>query len=486
MAKLFKYLEENFLSWGIIVLLLFIPLYPKFPLFNVPGTYVAIRIEDFLVGFILGIWLILEAKKGWPVFKEKIAVLILWYFLAGALTVINAVFITKIVSPHLVILHYLRRIEYMSLFFIGFSTLKDKEKIRQYIYVLILTALGVAVFGIGQKYYNWPVISTMNEEFSKGVILRLTEWTRINSTFAGHYDLAAYVILLISIFLGFIIGVKSIALKLIALIGYLFSFYLLLLTESRVSFVAYLIAVTFILLFVRRKWFIVPVLAVSLTAMVLGSDLGQRYAATFRIDLSFLSANIKLKKDKPVLPQPTLIPTPTTAVVEPVPTVSLSLVQQTKETPTPTPILEPINLYPTPEPVQLATQRSGEIRFKVEWPRSLRAFTKNPLLGTGYSSVTLATDNDYLRALAETGLVGFGAMVLIFLQLTADFVVYLKKTAAVFEKAVVVGFMGAVIGFLVNAVFIDVFEASKVAFVFWLFVGLMTALMKKNIKTKQS
>src|SRR5205814_2283829 len=45
--------------------------------------------------------------------------------------------------------------------------------------------------------------------------------------------------------------------------------------------------------------------------------------------------------------------------------------------------------------------RSTSIRLNVEWPRAVRALTKNPLLGTGYSSITLATDNDYLRALGE-------------------------------------------------------------------------------------
>ena len=61
--------------------------------------------------------------------------------------------------------------------------------------------------------------------------------------------------------------------------------------------------------------------------------------------------------------------------------------------------------------------RSTSIRLAVEWPRAMRAFYKSPFLGTGYSSITLATDNDYLRALGETGILGLTSFVLIFINM---------------------------------------------------------------------
>jgi hypothetical protein len=121
MGKLLAYLEKNILSLGIISLLLFIPLYPKFPLFNVPGTYVAIRLEDFWVGLVFAVWLILEVKQGFITFKAKTSRLILLYFLAGAISLLNALAITKTVSFRLAFFHFLRRIEYMSCFLIAFS-----------------------------------------------------------------------------------------------------------------------------------------------------------------------------------------------------------------------------------------------------------------------------------------------------------------------------------------------------------------------------
>ena len=54
------------------VLILFIPLYPKFPLFGVSGTYVAIRLEDIIIGLFLVYWLFYQLKNHFPILKNKI------------------------------------------------------------------------------------------------------------------------------------------------------------------------------------------------------------------------------------------------------------------------------------------------------------------------------------------------------------------------------------------------------------------------------
>ncbi len=79
----------------------------------------------------------------------------------------------------------------MSLFFVALASIRSVKNLKTYGLVLFLATLGVIVYGLGQKFFGWPVVSTMNEEFSKGMLLTLSEWARINSTFAGHYDLAA-------------------------------------------------------------------------------------------------------------------------------------------------------------------------------------------------------------------------------------------------------------------------------------------------------
>ncbi|MBU0569337.1 hypothetical protein KKB40_00970, partial [Patescibacteria group bacterium] len=46
------------------------------------------------------------------------------------------------------------------------------------------------------------------------------------------------------------------------------------------------------------------------------------------------------------------------------------------------------------------------------------------------------------------------------------------------ELAFITGLTGSIPGLLLNAVFIDIFEASKFATIFWLLIGLGLGLVK--------
>jgi len=116
--------------------------------------------------------------------------------------------------------------------------------------------------------------------------------------------------------------------------------------------------------------------------------------------------------------------------------------------------------------------RSTSIRFDVEWPRALRSLYKNPFLGTGYSSISLATDNEYLRALGETGLLGFVAFVSILIALFRALVSGYRLAKGDLDQAITLGALGVYSVFLISAFFLDVFEASKIAIMFWAFTGL--------------
>ena len=475
MLKHLKLREINLLSLGVIALLLFIPIYPKFPTFNVTGTYVAIRAEDFVVVFVLLLWFVNQIHLGFPSLKDRVGKMILLYWLVGFLSLLSALFITKNIVPHIAFLHFLRRIEYMSLFFVALSSVRSIQNVKSYGLVLFLTTVGIIVYGLGQKFFGWPVVSTMNEEFSKGMILRLTEWARISSTFAGHYDLAAFLVMILSVTVGFFFGIKNKTKKILILLIGLGSFYLLILTASRVSFVAYLIAIVFVMVGLKKYWWVGPVLALSITGMLLSEDITQRYALTFNIDLSALSS--KMPKMRTLKPTPTPTPLPLPQVTS----KPIKVVGGGKARPTPTPTLEATvaaELEEWKPTTELSVQYSSGIRFNVEWPRSLRAFAKNPLLGTGFSSVTLATDNDYLRLLAETGLLGFMAFFLIFLEIGRRVIGFVRWAKPGLEKSLVLGLSGAAIGLLANAVFIDVFESSKIAFIFWLLMGSLVGIMK--------
>ena len=149
---------------------------------------------------------------------------------------------------------------------------------------------------------------------------------------------------------------------------------------------------------------------------------------------------------------------------------------------------------------------SMAIRLDTLWPQAWRGFTTNPLLGSGYATLTKAsvtefteadsTDNNFLRVLGEVGLLGFVAFFgIICSTLLQAKNIYLSQKNASFETLFAAAYISGTIGLLLNAVLIDVFVSSKVAFTFWTVTGVLLAISsfttstpntKKSIATKKS
>jgi hypothetical protein len=455
----------------IAILILFIPLYPKFPLANVSGTYVAIRLDDIVIAVAILIWLIYQLIHKFPVFKIKITKLFLVYFLAIIASFVTAFLIYQTDSTSILLLNLFRRFEYMSLFFIAINSIKSiKDFNFYYIFLLIATAF-VSIYGYGQKYLQFPVVSTMNSEFSKGELLQMNVWTRINSTFAGHYDLAAFMsVVLIIIALVFILN-KNVWIKLSSLIVWIAAYPIFTFTASRVSTFAFLGGICFTLFALKKYWWTIPFIIIVGFTVFNSKDLNQRLLATIPAFKSQISSG-----GSPSTVTPT--PIPVIAAITPSPSTIKN------STPTPTIIRHgPIESgYPAAD-ADAGVARSGEIRFNVEWPRALNAYKKNVITGTGLGSITLATDNDFLRLLGESGTLGF----LSFMAINLFFIIktipiIFKKNKTKLDQFSII-FLGGLITTLANAIFIDVFEASKTAYLFWIMMGFYyQSLTIKNEK----
>lgn len=450
MRKLLRAIKPDFVfKYGLAAILIAVPLYPKFPSFNIPGTYVAIRAEDFLLGALAIFWLAYLFKhKAFDLFKNSFNKALLIFFGVGLLSLLSGLLITKTVDWHIGFLHWARRIEYVIPFFIALVAAKSNGRVRFFGETLFIVSFIAFLYGAGQIYAGLPVISTQNAEYSKGIALVWTPGARLHSTFAGHYDLAAFLALVFPIMFAFLFVIKNWSYRiLLFVIIMLPSFWLLARTESRISFIAYLLGVSITLWFIRRKLFILPVIFLSITLMFFVSDLGVKYRYTIDIYKQKVINNNLLN----------LAPGRVWAQENAVNTLGES---------SPAPVDEDI---------------STSIRTNVEWPRAIRAFSKNPLLGTGYSSITLATDNDYLRLLGEVGLIGALAFVLVILKVIDGAGQFLRRAKEIdLNTAFVAGFMGSFVATLFNATFIDVFEASKVAIIFWALAGIAVARVRKD------
>ena len=448
MSKLLNFLNKIY-KYLIISMVLAVPIFPKFPFIRLPHTYVSIRLEDFLIALIAFITFIKLIPKFKELFKNDIQRKILIYLGIGLVSLLSGIFLTKTVTLSVGILHWARRIEYFVPFFAALILMKeDPNNILSFILkIIMLIYVIITIYGLGQMYLHWPIIITQNMEYSKGIALRWIPGSHINSTFAGHYDLATFLVFLTPILINLLILLKDKWAKFILVFCLGGAYWLFNVAISRISIFSFMFA-TAISLIIIKKWKLVPYFIIlSLIIFGTSADLRGRFQRIIEV------INIKVQK---------MVVLPTTRIVYAEDTTSL--VELTTPSPTPEPIVE---------------DRSSSIRFVVEWPRALRALFKNPLLGTGYSSITLATDNDYLRALGETGILGFTSFVLILgsiIMLVYKAIVSINSYSLV-EKAFVAGYSGGFLGILINAFFIDIFEASKFAIFFWFITGIFVYIV---------
>ncbi|MDP3758121.1 MAG: O-antigen ligase family protein, partial [Candidatus Daviesbacteria bacterium] len=410
MQKLLS-IYQNTLFYLILFLFAFIPLYPKFPLFNVTGTFVAVRMEDIFIGLAILLWGVYLYLSGQlrSFFKDKLMQAILLFFFIGAVSSFSAIFLTHTVIPHIGLLHFFRRVEFLLLLPIVVSVVRTK---RQFILILItlgLTILIVNGYALGQQYLDWPVISTTNSEFSKGLILHLTPGARVNSTFAGHYDLAVFLAMAIVIMTALFFAVKK-RLKIPVLLLGLLSLGVLIMTAARLSFVAAFLGIIAALIFTKKTRYLLLILGVIVIISVYPSQLRDRLVSTVTINLLAQGQRYEGKTDDQKVRSKLNIPT---LAVQTSSESALTSQFSSSSGQIATDITpgEPIDT------TQLGVYRSFQIRYKVEWPRAITALEKNPLLGTGYSSLDIATDNDFLRSLGEVGILGTTAFVLVLVEI---------------------------------------------------------------------
>ncbi len=534
MKKLIAWCKHNFFGIVTLFLLVFIPLYPKLPLLDIKNTWVYVRAEDFIVlGVLLVSTVLLFQKK--ITLRTPLTIPMFVYWIIGAVATIHGILLIfptlANVFPNVAFLSFLRRIEYMSLFFIAFWGVKEKRFLLFVSVALAVTLTAASLYGLGQKYFGLPAFLTMNEEFAKGTPIQLSQLSRVPSTFAGHYDFAAYLVLIIPILVSLVFSAQTRWVRGVLLTASAVGALALFTTVSRISFIAFFVAVGLVL-YIQKKRIIllaIPVLVLG-AYFVLRSPLAARYVNTVKevqvlVDatngnplghINFVEKSYFQHKEirqqffknmrdiketaspaaKFVIPYDTL-PPQVPLLVQPIAPTGEDLPQGTGY----------INLSLSPvtkkignfyydagnDVVQiingsylikrtLAYDLSFTTRFQGEWPNAVSAFKKNILVGSGFGSVSLAVDNSYLRMLGEVGTLGFISFGCLFVLLGIYIRHMWPRIESHLTKSFVVGVSGGILGLAVNALFIDVFEASKIAFVLWLLVGITVGVLHLSQK----
>lgn len=525
--KILKWIWKNFLFVFTIFLLAFIPLYPKIPLIDIKNTWVYVRVEDFAIVFILLVWIgLLLFKKA--TLKTPLTIPIIFFWIIGGLTTLHGVLVLfptlANVFSNVAFLSYLRRIEYMSLFFIAYTSIKSKKTIQYVVVALAVILLLIVGYGFGQKFLHFPAFLTMNEEFAKGLPIQLSALSRIPSTFAGHYDLAAYLVLIIPLLVSLAFAFKNIIFKIFLFITASLGFVLLFMTVSRVSFFVLLLSLLMLLILQKKKIIIFSFLALTSVLLIFSPSLLQRFGSTVSEvnvlvdaktggaigqvkEVSAAYFKNKVIKKVPVSNEDALkatasatlpfksIPAIASLVIEANTSTGESLPQGTSYVNLSlSPVIKKVHVYFFQRLTNKAGVEFEEVRafygnylikktkaydlsfttrFQGEWPRTFETFKRNIFLGGGYGSVNLAVDNNYLRILGESGLLGMIAFASIFIIAVIYINKLLPKVDSPVTRSFVIGFVAGSFGLALNAFLIDVFEASKIAFTYWLLMGVV-------------
>lgn len=486
-----------------ILLLIVIPLVPKIPIFDVlPGYIVRARIEDLLLLIIGTVWFFALMKR-----KVEIHTLYIWFFIAfafsGTISLLSGVLLQQSIPTELLHigksgLHFFRYLEYFSLFVLSYSVARSTNKIDKFIIVISLVVIAISVYGFGQIFWKFPVYSTMNREYSKGVTLYLQENARPQSTFAGHYDLAAYMVIVLPIIIASIFTllkeeksakIGGIVLHSVALVS---GGWMLIASESKTAIIACFSSILIVLLLHLPNQYLVRRLFASLFVIFLILLGSTYYAINYAPENSRLGIQEFTAKSRVTQKVFTLLSADqnndnTTTATGERPSDLYGEGHEFKRVATESAdgVLSYIDVPTTSiwSPNALRYGISMGIRLDTLWPNAIKGFFNNPIVGNGFATLSRvdskqfteadSTDNNYLRMLGELGIVGFVIFFGTILVLLHHVTLLSNKQASAEIIGLRYGFVASIIGICINALYIDVFAASKVAMSFWLIAGMV-------------
>jgi hypothetical protein len=500
--KILNWLDINGLFLLSAFLIVFIPLFPKIPLFDVlPGYIVRARPEDVLIFITSLVWLKDAYKKRFQVSTTYFWIVVL-YAISGAISILLAtILIQSIPSQFLHIgkssLHLFRYLEYFALFFFTYSSIKTKKQINIALTLLTLSILGVVLYGFGQEFFNLPLYSTMNREYSKGVTLYLQEGARPQSTFAGHYDLAAYLVIVLPIIFSLALSKLKINFKnfkqtikqktnLISIVlhtTHILGAWMLVTSGSKTALLAYIVGIFIVLIQYLKQLgnFKQQLKLGSLATIIITIGITlflNFFAQDTKTQLTSLFNNTFRETDQLTNPDAT----PDDLVGDGyVFRKVINVNEDGSET------ISWVEEQSTWSQNALKYGLSMGIRLDTLWPNAVKGFANNPLFGNGYSTLPNvdspgeynnedSTDNNYLRTLGETGLIGFIIFYGFIFLITFEIIKTPTEQFSL-KQALKIGFLGSIFGLLINATYIDVFAASKVAYTFWTMAGLVLATL---------
>jgi len=404
------------------LLILIIVLLPKINILEIPGTYIGVRAEDFALLLIAFFGALYALLKGKLLVVPKIAIPMAIFLAAAFISLIAGIYNGTIVDASLGILFFLRKIEYFVPFFLAYWMFK-KKNVSYIGRMLLLTLFLTAMIGVLQKLQ-------LMGGFYLGALVPVVS-DRIFSTFSGPYEYSLYLALAFSYFVVEYFREEKNKLPLLVLLGAIF--YFILLTAARITVVAVVISSTLTAVLDKKIKALLPLLAV----MLLIALIFMPFTAKSRFQALFEGGTL-----------PALSQIESGAAVH-------------------------------SEEYGGGIDVSAVSRY-IKWLNIFQGFSLHPLLGSGPSAFGEAVDGNYVRVLGEGGIFGVLAFAWLMYNLFLMSYKYYRQAKDKLTGKYSLFMLTVLSALLVSALFVDTFEASKIAMLFWLLTGVQCRIIEED------
>lgn len=448
MKNTLEYLKGNFY----ILVFILLAIFPKINIIDIPGIHIGIRIEDLIIlGYTIFIIVKLIKDKNINNYSKTLKNIFLIFMIYFILCLVSTIlgYIKGYISIYMGMFYLFRKLEYFMFIFIGYDFIKKSSNIETNKNKFIKTINFIVIIHFLICLLQ---MTGLIGSFDRSQYLSTLIQGRVCSTFNGAYEMTAFLLLLAPIYLYKIFSKK---IDIFSSVIYLFMIgFMILISKSRTSLVIFLFLMLLMGIYYNKKYLkkilLTFTISVSLLlVMIFGFDLLDKLGLS-----RFTDVDIK------------------------------EMVEATKyawENKNFEKYLKTGQWY---EPSSYYIDGTGNLVMAVEcdlsyfvrishWCQLLDGFTKSPIFGTGVSISQTAADGNYVRIISESGIFGF----LLWGILQIYIIKCLNKNNEINANTK----FGLITLFL-GAIFIDVFEASKVMMSFYYILGFALAYNKKYKK----
>ena len=479
----------------------FVLVFPKISLIKISNFATPVRLEDFLLLIILILFALRKnfLKNFSRALPSPISILIIsWLSLMFISTTYNVVFNQLSVSSYLFVLRF---IEYAALFYLGYIA-ATTQKFRSVCFN-VLVAIGILTSawallqiigvagGYGGGFYQYLYIKGTDRAFA---------------SFSGPYELAGFLIVLIPITAGMFMVAKNLKLRLFYLAALVAAIMAMGFSGARFPVICAFLAVLSLSLARRELKYKLTVGVLALMTLIMPFFVSETLVLRFQFlagtfegfrkeeaarqswqeqeiqeeskDLSPVVEEEESAADKKdTIPQEEVEKTFNLAdKVEKRISVFLTGFKE-KRSAFVKRIEEKGSLL-----LEKLKETDPSLRWRLgeTWPRALAKVRKNPLLGGGMGSIGVGLDGEYATLLGETGILGLAVFLALLRKIITEALKKVRRLKDYQSRVLMFTLISVTIGLAADAVFADIFRASKIAFLFWYLVGASLGIKEEE------